>query len=80
MITFDKENNSYIIGRSDGEKIEFKVTDIIVSKANSASESTQSATITMDALSIETEKLAAISLEIRTNSLHTEIEINIFKW
>ncbi|GEM_PF-3531716 len=66
MITLDK-NGNYNISRSDGDELDFQLKNITISKANSATDPTQSATIIMDVLSSEGDKLTTVAVEVRHN-------------
>ncbi len=66
IITLDK-NGNYLISVANGETITYQLKNITISKANSAADPTQSATLTIDVLDTDNKVLATVYIEVCHN-------------
>lgn len=66
MMSIDKSGN-YVINRANSEEVYFELQDITISKANSATDPTQSATLKLNAVNLDKKVLGTVYIEVCHN-------------
>lgn len=66
IISIDKSGN-YIVNRANSEEVYFELQDITISKANSATDPTQSATLKLNAVNLDKKVLGTVYIEVCHN-------------